>query len=171
MMDKYPLTVRLDDKLFEAVKARATQTRASLGSVVVDAARQALMPEYREKQEALVVRAVDRCFNRLIKMHEDQQAQHEMVREMLAMFVRTFLRHTPPVKPEHKEAAWANADKRFEVFLDKLATNRRTRLSVMDLAPPQESPNPPAKPEKLSAPVSTPPNEAPPVDSASLFDR
>ncbi len=98
-MDKYPLTVRLDDKLFEAVKARTTQTRASLGSVV-DASRQELMPEYREKQEQILVLAIDRCFNRLIKMHEDEQAQHEIVREMLALFVRTFLRHTPPAKPE-----------------------------------------------------------------------
>ena len=171
MMDKYPLTVRLDDELLTVVKARATQTRASLGSVVVDAARQALMPEYREKQEQILVRAVDRCFNRLVKMHEDQQAQHEMVREMLAMFVRTFLRHTPPVKPEHREAAWANADKRFEVFLDKLATNRRKRLSVMDPEPSQESPHPPAKPEQQSAPVPKLPKEGPPSDSTSLFDR
>ena len=138
-MDKYPLTIRLDDELLKVVKVQATLTRSSLGSVVVDAARQALMPEYREKQEQALVKAMDRCFNRLVKMHEDQQTQHELVREMLAMYVRTFLRHTPAVRPEHKDAAWASAANRFEVFLDALATNRRNRRSVMDPAPAQES--------------------------------
>ncbi len=50
-MDKHPLTIRLDEALLKIVKAQAAQTRSSLGSVVVDAAKQALMPEYREKQE------------------------------------------------------------------------------------------------------------------------
>jgi hypothetical protein len=138
-MDKYPLTIRLDDELLKIVKAQAALTRSSLGSVVADAARQALMPEYREKQEQTLLKAMDRCFNRLVKMHEDQQSQHDLVREMLAMFVRTFFRHTPAVKPEHREASTASAAKRFEVFLDALATNRRNRLSVMDPAPKQQS--------------------------------
>jgi hypothetical protein len=138
-MDKYPLTIRLDDELLKVVKVQASLTRSSLGSVVVDAARQALMPEYREKQDQTLLKAMDRCFNRLVKMHEDQQTQHELVREMLAMFVRTFLRHTQAVKPEHKDKAWASAAQRFEVFLDALATNRRNRRSVMDAAPAQES--------------------------------
>jgi hypothetical protein len=155
-MDKYPLTIRLDDELLKVVKVQASLTRSSLGSVVVDAARQALMPEYREKQEQIMLKAVDRCFNRLVKLHEDQQTQHELVREMLAMFVRTFLRHTPPVKPEHKDAAWANAAKRFEVFLDALATNRRNRLSVMDPAPKQQSQAPTAS-NDISQAVSSPP--------------
>jgi uncharacterized protein (DUF1778 family) len=109
LMDKYPLTIRLDDELLKVVKAQAALTRSSLGSVVVDAARQALMPEYREKQEQTLLKAMDRCFNRLVKVHEDQQSQHELVREMLAMFVRTFFRHTPAVKPEHQDKAWASA--------------------------------------------------------------
>jgi hypothetical protein len=71
--------------------------------------------------------------------YEDQQTQHELVREMLAMFVRTFLRHTPAVRPEHKDAAWDSAANRFEVFLDALAKNRRDRRSVMDPAPGQET--------------------------------
>ena len=56
-MDKYPLTIRLDDELLKVVKVQATLTRSSLGSVVVDAARQALMPEYREKQEQILLKA------------------------------------------------------------------------------------------------------------------
>jgi hypothetical protein len=155
-MDKYPLTIRLDDELLKVVKAQATLTRSSVGSVVVDAARQALMPEYREKQEQTLLKAIDRCFNRLVKMHEEQQTQHELVREMLAMFVRTFLRHTPPVKPEHKDAAWADAAKRFDIFLDALATNRRNRLSVMDPAPKQQSQAPTASNDKSQAVSSAP---------------
>jgi hypothetical protein len=143
-MDKHPLTIRLDGDLLKVVKAQAAQTGSSLGSVVVDAARQALMPEYREKQEQTLLKAIDRCFNRLVKLHEDQQIQHELVREMLAMFVRTFFRHIPPVKPENREVATASAARRFEVFLDALATNRRNRLSVMDPAPTQEMIKPPA---------------------------
>jgi hypothetical protein len=145
-MDKYPLTIRLDDELLKVVKVQASLTRSSLGSVVVDAARQALMPEYREKQEQTLLKSIDRCFNRLVKLHEDQQTQHELVREMLAMFVRTFFRHTPAVKPENREAATASAARRFEVFLSALATNRRNRISVMDPAPTQEAPNPPTGP-------------------------
>ena len=38
-MDKYPLTIRLDDELLKVVKTQAALTRASLGSVVVDAAQ------------------------------------------------------------------------------------------------------------------------------------
>ena len=150
-MDKYPLTIRLDDDLLKVVKTQAAQTRSSLGSVVVDAARQALMPEYHEKEEQIMLKAVDRCFNRLVKLHEDQQTQHELVREMLAMFVRTFLRHTPSVKPEHKDMAWASAARRFEIFLNALATNRKNRLSVMDAAPEQEAFKPFAKDSNLGS--------------------
>jgi hypothetical protein len=145
-MGKYPLTIRLDDELLKVIKMQAALTRSSLGSVVVDAARQTLMPEYGEKQEQTLLKAMDRCFNRLVKMHEDQQTQHELAREMLAMFVRTFFRHTPAVKLEHREAATASAARRFEAFLDALAANRRNRLSVMDPAPKQEVPKPPATP-------------------------
>ena len=52
------------------------------------------MPEYHEKQEQTLLKAIDRCLNRLVKLHEDQQSQHELVREMLAMFV-------PHVLPAH----------------------------------------------------------------------
>jgi hypothetical protein len=161
-MDKYPPAIRLDDELMKVVKVQATLTRSSLGSVVVDAARQALMPEYQQKQEQVLLKAMDRCFNRMVKMHEDQQAQHELVREMLAMFVRTFLRHTPTVKPEYKDRAWASAAQRFEIFLNALATNRRNRLSVMDPAPAQEA----SQPSSQAASSSTPPD-----GPATLFDR
>jgi hypothetical protein len=167
-MDKYPLTIRLDDELFKVVKAQATLTRSSLGSVVVDAARQALMPEYQQKQEQVLLKAMDRCFNRLVKMHEDQQAQHELVREMLAMFVRAFFRHTAAVKPEQKDRAWASAAQRFEVFLDALATNRRNRLSVMDPAPKQEAVQQAAQQPTLSA--SQPTANALPDGPTTLFD-
>jgi hypothetical protein len=171
-MDKYPLTIRLDDELLKVVKVQATLTRSSLGSVVVDAARQALMPEYREKQEQILLKAMDRCFNRLVKMHEDQQTQHELVREMLAIFVRTFLRHTPAVRPEHKDAAWASAANRFEVFLDALATNRRNRRSVMDPATKQEIPKLLANSERdnVSGPRHST-TETPPIDPVGLFGR
>jgi hypothetical protein len=171
-MDKYPLTIRLDDELLKVVKVQASLTRSSLGSVVVDAARQALMPEYREKQEQTLLKAIDRCFNRLVKMHEDQQAQHELVREMLAMFVRTFFRHTPAVRPEHKDAAWASAANRFEVFLDALATNRRNRRSVMDPASTQDALKslPRQEADRLS-PQKQQSREAPSVNSPSLFGK
>jgi hypothetical protein len=105
-------------------------------------------------------------------MHEDQQTQHELVREMLAIFVRTFLRHTPAVRPEHKDAAWASAANRFEVFLNALATNRRNHRSVMDPAPAQEAPKPPAKHETngTAAPKHAT-TEAPPVNLTSLFGK
>ena len=171
-MDKYPLTIRLDDELLKVVKLQATLTRSSLGSVVVDAARQALMPEYREKQEQVLLKAMDRFFNRLVKMHEDQQTQHELVREMLAMFVRTFFRHTPAVKPEHREASTASAANRFEVFLDALATNRRNRRSVMDSAPAQEAPKSPPRPEPdRPSPPKQQSEKAPPGNSPSLFGK
>lgn len=171
-MDKYALTIRLDDKLLKVVKAQAAQTGSSLGSVVVDAARQALMPEYREKQEQTLLKAIDRCFNRLVKLHDDQQSQHELVREMLAMFVRTFLRHTPAVKPEYKDKAWASAAHRFEVFLDALAKNRQNRLSVMDPSPTQELPELSAKQQgDHTAASQQSPGETPPVDPGSLFVR
>jgi hypothetical protein len=167
-MDKYPLTIRLDDELMKIVKVQATLTRSSLGSVVVDAARQALMPEYQQKQEQVLLKAMDRCFNRLVKMHEDQQAQHELVREMLAMFVRTFFRHTPAVKPEVREAATASAARRFEVFLDALATNRRNHMSVMDPRPEQESSQPTAK-QNSGATAAQPAANSPRINPGGLF--
>jgi hypothetical protein len=154
-MDKHPLTIRLDEALLKIVKAQAAQTRSSLGAVVVDAAKQALMPEYREKQEQTLLRAVDRCFNRLVKVHEDQQTQHELVKEMLALFVRMFLLHTPPVRPQDTEMALAGAARRFESFLDILAANRRDRRSVMDPVPKQQvapSASSKDKPEAVSSP-------------------
>ena len=124
--------------------------------MVVDAAKQALMPEYREKQQQTLLRAVDRCFNRLVKVHEDQQAQHELVKEMLALFVRTYLRYTPPLRPEDKEVALASAARRFESFLDILAANRRDRRSVMDPVPKQQV-APSAGSNDKPQPVSSPP--------------
>jgi hypothetical protein len=171
-MDKYPLTIRLDDELLKVVKVQASLTRSSLGSVVVDAARQALMPEYREKQEQTLLKAMDRCFNRMVKMHEDQQAQHELVREMLAMFVRTFFRHTPAVKPEYQEKAWASAAQRFDMFLDALAKNRRDRRSVMDPSPKQEAAQSPAVPDDEAARESKHSSvNIPSVNPNGLFGR
>jgi hypothetical protein len=167
-MDKYPLTIRLDDELMKVVRVQATLTRSSLGSVVVDAARQSLVPEYQQKQEQVLLKAMDRCFNRLVKMHEDQQAQHELVREMLAMFVRTFLRHTPAVKPELRDAATASAARRFEVFLDALATNRRNRMSVMDPRPEQESSQPVAK-QDSGGTATQPAAKSSPINPGGLF--
>ena len=167
-MDKYPLTIRLDDELMKVVRVQATLTRSSLGSVVVDAARQALMPEYQQKQEQVLLKAMDRCFNRMVKMHEDQQAQHELVREMLGMFVRTFFRHTPAVKPELRDAATASAARRFEVFLDALATNRRNRLSVMDPAPAQEALGSTAKQDSGENTTQATAN-SPPINPGGLF--
>jgi len=169
-MDKYPLTIRLDDELMKVVRVQATLTRSSLGSVVVDAARQSLMPEYQEKQEQVLLKAMDRCFNRQVKMHEDQQTQHELVREMLAMFVRSFFRRVPAIKPEPTDAMRRKSAKDFEMFLDILATNRRNRVSVMDTPTPQESPSA-AKKETANgeASLSETAKNIPPINSGSLF--
>ena len=134
-MDKYPLTIRLDDELMKVVRVQATLTRSSLGSVVVDAARQALMPEYQQKQEQILLKAMDRCFNRLVKMHEDQQAQHELVGRCWRCSC-DILSPDAGGQAGTRGCAWASAANRFEVFLDALATNRRNRMSVMDPPPP-----------------------------------
>lgn len=134
---KAPLTVRLDDELFRAVKQHAARTGASLGSVVADAARQTLLPQYRQQKDAAVLRAVEKCFNRLVKMDEQRRDEHELIREMLAMLVRTYYTHTPAISGDTLDAAHVAGAQRFERFLRVLGENLRKHASIMEPQPPQ----------------------------------
>lgn len=136
---KTPLTVRLDDDLLRIVKRQAERTGASLGSVVADAARRTLMPQYQKQHEAAVLSAVNKCFNRLVKMDEARREEHELIREMLAMQVRSFYNHTPAPPAEGRAEQLASAAKRFDIFLDRLTRNLRDGESMMEQTSKQET--------------------------------
>jgi len=135
-MDKYPLTIRLDDELMKVVKVQATLTRSSLGSVVVDAARQGADARIPAEAGASVA-ASDESL--LQSTGENARGPADTAMSWFARCWRCScahsLRHTPAVKPQLRDAATASAARRFEVFLDALATNRRNRRSVMDPTP------------------------------------
>ncbi|WP_017670758.1 hypothetical protein [Blastomonas sp. AAP53] len=110
-------TIRLRPELARELAEFAARKRVSQAAIVEAALSAFLSPEGPERLEAAFSRRLDRISKQI-----DKLGYHvEVGNESLAVFVLTWLTSNPPLPPEQRPAAQAQAKKRFEAFIDAVA--------------------------------------------------
>ena len=131
-MTKAPLSAYLEPKLLDQLEAYAARRRVSK-SVVAEAAIAAfLSPESAERDEAVLVRRLDRLTRQVERLERDSTISVEM----LALFVRVWLNANPPLPEPDPAAAESKTRERFERFVralgQRLASGRSLAREVSE---------------------------------------
>jgi hypothetical protein len=127
---KQQVTVRLEPDAYQAACKRARQEHVSLSSVVAAAASEVLLDTADGRDQRLLL-AIERAGNRVQKFGKRQQQDMELLQELMALFVRAYFNHTPPIPREAQEGALLSAKKRYHKFLDTLAHNLQSGRSML----------------------------------------
>jgi len=131
---KSRLSVYLEPKLLDHLEAYADRRGVSRSMIAEAAIASFLSPDAAERQEAALVRRLDR-----LNRHADRLERDVGIGvEMLAMFVRFWLTATPPLPEPSQAAARAKGRERYGAFVEslgrRLATGRAfTRELSLDL--------------------------------------
>ncbi|WGM45872.1 hypothetical protein KOAAANKH_00737 [Brevundimonas sp. NIBR10] len=132
---KSRLSVYLEPRLLEQLEAYADRRGVSRSMVAEAAVASFLSPDAAERQEAALVRRLDR-----LNRHADRLERDVGIGiEMLAMFVRFWLTATPPLPEASQAAARAKGRERYGAFVEslgrRLATGRAfTREVTFELS-------------------------------------
>ena len=126
----------IDPEVFEALEkhCRAHPSR-SRSAVITQALRQLLSPDFQEERERVLSANLDRLY-----WHQHNQAGYtkqelRTIKEMIALLIRTFYNHTPEIPEGQRQAAAANGEKRFNQFLEVLATQIAPGQSALERMP------------------------------------
>ena len=112
----YHLSVYLEDELHAALLEFSARRGKSLSLVAAAAIASYLSPDSAERQEATLVRRLDRLSRQLDRLERD----HGLNVEMLALFVRQWLIVTPAVPETGQVAARAKGAERYAAFIEAL---------------------------------------------------
>jgi hypothetical protein len=133
---KARLSVYLEPDLLDRLEAYAERRGVSKSMIAEAAVASFLSPDAAERQEAALVRRLDR-----LNRHTDRLERDVGIGvEMLAMFVRFWLTATPALPESAQAAARAKGRERYGAFIEslarRLATGRAfTRELALDLGP------------------------------------
>lgn len=116
MTSKRQLTLHFDADIVAAVETEAARRGLNLSRATNDALRRALIDE---TGEAVVTTAKARL-DRLDKRDAARAHELALIKEILLLFVRTWFERTGDLPDDDPDAS-ANADVRFQGFLDLLA--------------------------------------------------
>lgn len=152
-MSKQQNTVRLtgtiEEDVHEALEAHCrSHPEVSRSSVMARALRRFLFPEHQEERERMLTENFDRLYWHQHNHADRVDRELRMVREMLALFVRTFYNHTAEIPPGERRAAKLSGEVRFDRFLKALAENVGPGKSALERMPepgivtPEEAPDP-----------------------------
>lgn len=154
-MSKEPHKVRLtgtiDPDVSQALEDFCrSHPKLSRSAVMAQSLRQFLIPEHQEERERVLTENLDRLY-----WHQHNQADRvkqelRTIKEMLALFVRTFYNHTPAVPEDQREAAAIQGQTRFTRFLEAVAENVGPGKSTLDQMPTPAPGNPASVPECLA---------------------
>lgn len=131
---KSRLSVYLEPALLDQLEAYADRRGFSKSMIAEAAVASFLSPDAAERQEAALVRRLDR-----LNRHADRLERDVGIGiEMLALFVRFWLTATPPLPEAAQAAARAKGRERYGAFVEslgrRLATGRAfTRELSFDL--------------------------------------
>jgi hypothetical protein len=91
-----------------------------------------------DPQPARSAKSGERLFgNRKLRIGKERPLRdHLFMKEVLLLFIRVWLEHTPPVDVEFEESAAESAALRFERFLDYVVRAVDTGRSVAVVEPP-----------------------------------
>ena len=129
--NKIQMTVRLEPEVHRAAIAHANRSGIPVSVVVADAAKRTLLPKTDGDQMTLE-QSTDRILRRLGKIDALWQEEHHTLRELMAIFVRTYLNHTPEVPESERQVASMSGRNRFNQFVERLEQNLKEGISVID---------------------------------------
>lgn len=130
--NKIQMTVRLEPEVHRAAIIRANRSGMPVSVVVADAAKTTLLPKTNSNQMTLE-QSTDRILRRLGKIDTLWQEEQHTLRELMAIFVRSYLNHTPEVPEGERQAASMSGRNRFNRFVERLERNLRDGVSVLDV--------------------------------------
>ena len=139
-MNKQQNTVRLTGTIEADVhKALENHCRShpetSRSAVMARALRRFLFPEHGEERERVLTENFDRLYWHQHNHADRMDRELRVIREMLAMFVRTFYNHTVDIPPGDRRAAKLSGEARFDRFLQALAENTGPGKSALERMP------------------------------------
>jgi hypothetical protein len=157
---KTRFTVWMDPEILRAAKARALQDGVTVSEVFAAAAKAALIDSDRQNKDERILQAVERVFHLIQRIDRRHVYDHQVLKEMVGLQIRSFFNHIPAVPPRDKDSALLSGKTRFNRFLDVLAANLRSGNSILNDLPLQE-----IEPQKSEAPEVTTedPTPRPPV--------
>ena len=121
-------TFRLPPALSRQLADYAGRKRVSQASVVEAAIASFLSPDGSERMEAAFSRRLDRITRQIGKL----DYHIEVGNEAFALYLRRWLAVTPAIPAETGAAARADAEKRFDFFVEALARRMETGRHLAD---------------------------------------
>jgi hypothetical protein len=155
--NRVQVTVRLEPRVLQAARQRASEMKVSLSAALAEAAKESLLSSYRSEREQEILKAADRNLNALRRLEQQLRLDIQVLKEMVGLGMRSFFNHTTPIPDALKTAALLSGKQRFHRFLDLLARNLRTGESILSdissLEPESETEKPslPSEPATKSA--------------------
>jgi hypothetical protein len=139
MISRRKQTYRLSADLLREASDFAARRRVPLGTVVENALTLYLSPDGEDKLEAAIGRRLDR----LNRQMERMERHMTIANETLALFIRFWLTHTPPLPDTAQTAAQLKGRERYEGFIEALGRRlARGRTLADELG--REVPAPPS---------------------------
>ncbi len=121
-------TYRLPEDLVREASELAARRRVPLGSVVEMALTLYLSPDSSDRLEAALGRRLDR----LNRQMERLERHATIANETLALFIRFWLTHTPPLPDTAQTAAQAKGRERYDGFIEALGRRLARSRGLMD---------------------------------------
>lgn len=125
---KLKRTFRLPPDVIDQLAEFALRKRVGQPDIVEAALRSFMSPDNPEQLEAALSRRLDRIDRHLGRLDE----QTEITTEALALFVRFWLTANPPLPEAARAAAQAQANERYEGFVEALARRLEGRARLAD---------------------------------------
>lgn len=116
MISRRKQTYRLPTNLLREASDFAARRRLPIGTVVENALTLYLSPDNEDKLEAALGRRLDR----LNRQMERMERHITIANETLALFIRFWLTHTPPLPDTAQTAAQLKGRERYEGFIEAL---------------------------------------------------
>jgi hypothetical protein len=136
--NRVQVTVRLEPRVLQAAKQRASEMKVSLSAALAEAAKESLLSSYRSEREQEILKAADRNFHALRRLEQQLRLDIQVLKEMVGLGMRSFFNHTTAIPDTLKTAALLSGKQRFHRFLDLLARNLRTGDSILSDIPSLE---------------------------------
>ena len=114
--------------------------------IINEAVREVLLPSDSQDPSAALSKRLDQLGYQLKRHDEEVTDAVALLKEMVGLFVRVYLNHTPEVAQADRGRASASGRKRFEQFVSMLAESLETDRSILDEAIPPKALEPPESP-------------------------
>ena len=121
-------TFRLPNELTARLDDYATAKRVSRVQIVETALDSFLSPDGADRLEAALARRLDR----MTRAIERLERHSTITNETLALFVRFWLTHTPPLPDTGQRAAQAKGRERYEGFVEAVGRRLSHGASLLD---------------------------------------